>query len=151
MYGEQMASETNRKDDERGSIVVDWERSDYILLVEDDGDVSETVTDLLQEEGHRVICFPNGRQALEYLRQKVILPRVILLDFLMPHMNGWQFLAERRKDARLAEVPVVGISGSDRVDEDSLSPSVMQLLKKPVSLDALLVAVERCTPPPYIM
>ena len=124
--------------------IVEWERPDYILIVEDDGDVSESLTEVLEEEGHRVVSFEDGRLALDYLRQKIVLPQLIFLDFLMPHMDGWQFLSERRKDARIREVPVVGMSASDRVDERSLSQSVVQLLRKPVSLDSLLGAVRRC-------
>jgi CheY-like chemotaxis protein len=127
-----------------GARTVEWEGRDYILIVEDDGDVSETFADALQEEGHRVVSFQDARLALDYLRQKSVLPQLIFLDFLMPHMDGWQFLAERRKDARIAEVPVVAVSASDRVDERSLSRSVVGLLRKPVSLDALLGAVRRC-------
>jgi CheY-like chemotaxis protein len=123
--------------------MTEWEKPDYILVVEDDIAVSETFTEVLEEEGHRVVCFDDGRPALEYLRQKSILPQLIFLDFLMPHMNGWQFLAERRRDRRIAEVPVVGVSASDRVDEDA-ARSVVELLRKPVSLDALLGAVRRC-------
>jgi CheY-like chemotaxis protein len=123
---------------------VEWEGRDYILIVEDDGDVSETFTDALQDDGHRVISFQDARLALDYLRQKSVLPRLIFLDFLMPHMDGWQFLAEQRKDPRIAEVPVVGVSASDRIDERTLSRSVVQLLRKPVSLEALLEAVRRC-------
>jgi CheY-like chemotaxis protein len=132
----------------RDARIVEWEGKDYILVVEDDGDVSETVTEVLQEDGHRVVTFEDGRLALDYLRQKSILPRLILLDFLMPHMDGWQFLAERRNDDRIAEVPVVGISGSDRVDERSLSTSLVQFLRKPLTLDALLAAVRRCAASP---
>jgi CheY-like chemotaxis protein len=123
---------------------VEWEGRDYILIVEDDDDVSETFADALEEEGHRVVSFQDARFALDYLRQKSVLPQLIFLDFLMPHMDGWQFLAERRKDPRIAEVPVVGVSASDRVDERSLSRNVVQLLRKPVSLDALVDAVRRC-------
>src|SRR5205085_2680277 len=111
---------------------------------EDDFEVSETFTEVLEEDGHRVVSFEDARFALDYLRQKSVLPKMIFLDFLMPHMDGWQFLAERNKDDRICEVPVVGISASDRVDERSLSRSVVQLLRKPVSLDALLDAVRRC-------
>src|SRR5262245_19167270 len=84
---------------------VEWEEREHILIVEDDDDVSETYTDALQEDGHRVVSFQDARLALEYLRQKSVLPRLIFLDFLMPHMDGWQFLAERRQDPRIAEVP----------------------------------------------
>jgi CheY-like chemotaxis protein len=128
---------------------VEWEGSDYILVVDDDGDVSETFADALEEEGHRVVSFQDARFALDYLRQKSILPQLIFLDFLMPHMDGWQFLAERRKDPRIADVPIVGVSASDRVDERSLSRGVVQLLRKPVSLDALVAAVRRCASRPF--
>jgi CheY-like chemotaxis protein len=123
---------------------MDWEQKDYILIIEDDDDMSESLTEILQEQGHRVVSFGDGRLALDYLRQKSILPRVIFLDFMMPHMDGWQFLAEHRKDARLAKVPVVGISGSDRVHEQPVSPSLTHLLRKPVSFDAVVGAVLRC-------
>ncbi|HEX9296195.1 MAG TPA: response regulator [Polyangiaceae bacterium] len=124
--------------------MIDWEQRDYILIIEDDEDVSESLTEMLQEEGHRVVTFGDGRLALDYLRQKSILPKLIFLDFLMPHMDGWQFLAEYRKDGRLASLPVVGISGSDEVHEHTASHSLADLLRKPVSLDALLDAIERC-------
>jgi CheY-like chemotaxis protein len=129
--------------------IVEWEGKDYILLVEDDGDVSETLTEALQEDGHRVVTFEDGQLALDYLRQKSILPRLIFLDFLLPHMDGWQFLAEQCKDDRIADVPVVGMSGSDRVDERSLSKSLVQFLRKPLTLDALLGAVRRCASNPF--
>ncbi len=126
--------------------MIDWEQKEYILIIEDDDDVSETLTDMLQKEGHRVVTFADGRLALDYLRQKSVLPTLILLDFLMPHMDGWQFLAEYRQDRRIASTPVVGISGSDHVHRHSLAHSLADLLKKPVSLDALLGAVQRCVP-----
>lgn len=125
---------------------MDWEQKDYILIIEDDDGFSECVTEMLQERGHRVVTFGDGQLALDYLRQKSVLPRLILLDFLMPQMDGWQFLAERRKDARIATVPVVGISGSDRLDDEPPPSTLMQMLKKPVSLDALLGVVQRWAP-----
>ena len=58
----------------RDARIVEWEGKDYILLVEDDGAVSETLTEALQEDGHRVVTFEDGQLALDYLRQKSILP-----------------------------------------------------------------------------
>jgi CheY-like chemotaxis protein len=127
-----------------GSRIVEWEGSDYILIVEDDEDVSDSFTEVLQEDGHRVVTFEDGRLALDYLRQKSVLPRMIFLDFVMPRMDGWQFLAERKRDDRIAKVPIVGVSGSDRVDVSALSRGVVELLRKPVSLETLLGAVRRC-------
>jgi CheY-like chemotaxis protein len=125
---------------------MDWEQRDYILIVEDDDDMSESLTEILQEQGHRVVSFGDARLALDYLRQKSILPRLIFLDFMMPHMDGWQFLAEHHKDPRLARIPVVGISGSDRVSEHAHPTRIAHLLRKPVSFDAVIGAVQRCAP-----
>src|SRR5215216_5287370 len=117
--------------------LMDWEQNDYILIVEDDDRTVEGLTEMLQENGHRVVAFEDGRMALDYLRQKSILPRLILLDSAKPQTHGREFLVERRKDARLATVPVVGISAGDG-RESPISSSLAQMLTKPVSLDAVL-------------
>src|SRR5947207_15447872 len=82
---------------------------DYILIVEDDFDIREALTQILEDEGFQVRCASNGREALEVATSGPA-PRLILLDLMMPVMNGWQFRAEQLKDPRLAEVPVLVIS-----------------------------------------
>jgi DNA-binding response OmpR family regulator len=124
---------------------MDWEQNDYILVIEDDDRAVEGLTDMLQENGHRVVTFQDGRMALDYLRQKSILPRLILLDSARPQTHGREFLAERKKDARLAGVPVVGISAGD-MGAEPLSSSLAHMITKPVSLDAVLGVVQRWAP-----
>ncbi len=127
--------------------LMDWEQNDYILIIEDDDGVGQGLTEVLQENGHRVVSFEDGRMALDYLQQKSILPRLILLDSARPETKGREFLIERRKDARIAAVPVVDISGdSAPSNEPPLSSSFAQMLRGPVSLDAILGAVARCAP-----
>jgi two-component system, chemotaxis family, sensor histidine kinase and response regulator PixL len=125
---------------------MDWEKNDYILIIEDDDGVSQCLTDMLQENGHRVVTFEDGRMALDYLQQKSILPRLVLLDSTRAQTNGREFLAERRKDPRLAMVPVVGICAAESGHEAPLSSSLAQMLTKPVSRDAVLGAVQRWVP-----
>jgi DNA-binding response OmpR family regulator len=125
---------------------MDWEKNDYILIIEDDDGVGEGLTEMLQDNGYRVVTFGDGRMALDYLRQKSILPRVILLDSARPQTHGREFLAERRKDARIATVPVVGISASETNQDQPVSSSLAQMLTKPVSLDAVLGVVQRWAP-----
>ena len=126
---------------------MDWEKNDYILIIEDDDGVGEGLTEMLQANGHRVVSFEDGRMALDYLRQKSILPRLILLDSARPKTYGREFLAERRKDARISTVPVVGIGGGEAPSHDApLSSSLAQMLTKPVSLDAVLGVVQRWAP-----
>jgi DNA-binding response OmpR family regulator len=125
---------------------MDWEQNDYILVIEDDEGIGEGLTEMLQENGHRVVTFGDGRMALDYLQQKSILPRLILLDSARPQAHGREFLAERRKDARLSTVPVVGISGGESSQDAPLSSSIAQMLTKPVSRDAVLGVVQRWAP-----
>jgi DNA-binding response OmpR family regulator len=131
---------------------MDWEKNDYILIIEDDDGVGQGLTEMLQDNGHRVVSFEDGRMALDYLRQKSILPRLILLDSARPQTNGREFLAERRKDARISAVPVVGIAGGEIAGGEGanldapISTSLAQMLPKPVSLDAVLGVVQRWVP-----
>ena len=79
----------------------------FILLVDDDGDVRETIREALEEEGHRVTSAANGQEALSLLRDGKVRPDLILLDIMMPEMDGWAFRAEQRKHPELASIPVV--------------------------------------------
>ena len=126
---------------------MDWEQNDYILIIEDDDGVSQGLTELLQDNGHRVVTFDDGRMAIDYLRQKFILPRLILLDSVRPHTHGREFLAERRADARISSIPVIGIT-SEASLEPPISSSFAQMLTQPVSFDAVLGAVQRWAPAP---
>ena len=114
-----------------------------ILLVEDDLDVRETTTEILQDAGYRVIPAAHGEEALVYLRQTRELPGLILLDLMMPIMDGWQFRAEQEKDARLAEIPVVVMSAVAAGQEKARPIRPAAYLPKPVELDDLLEVAAR--------
>ena len=77
-----------------------------ILLVEDDEDIRETVFECLVEEGYRVHAATHGAEALAWLREGGR-PALVVLDLLMPVMNGAEFLASLRRDGALAPVPVL--------------------------------------------
>src|SRR5215203_3497351 len=91
-----------------------------ILVVEDNDDVREMMSITLQLEGHKVVTAANGRQALEVL-QRGTDPCMILLDLMMPVMNGWQFQEEVAKDPKLRDIPVVIVSAAagERVKKSS--------------------------------
>jgi DNA-binding response OmpR family regulator len=125
---------------------MDWEKNDYILIIEDDDGIGEELTEMLQDYGHRVVTFGDGRMALDYLRQKSILPRLILLDSARPQTHAREFLAERRTDARLSTIPVVGISANETSPDQPVTASLAHMLTKPVSLDAVLGVVQRWAP-----
>ncbi|XXT22232.1 response regulator [Sorangium sp. So ce429] len=112
-----------------------------ILVVDDDPDIRETLAELLQEEGYAVSSAAHGGEALSALRADPR-PGLILLDLMMPIMDGWQFRAEQKKDPELASIPVVIISATGR-DEFVSSLGAAQFLKKPINLEQLLAAVEQ--------
>jgi CheY-like chemotaxis protein len=107
-----------------------------VLVVEDDEGIREALVDLLDSEGFTVTSAVHGADALERLRQATELPDVILLDLMMPVLDGWAFRAEQRRDPKLSEIPVVVITASRNADVASLSPKAF--LKKPIDFDELL-------------
>ncbi len=112
-----------------------------VLLVEDDDDLRLTVCSLLRDEGMKVAAMANGVEALDWLHAHEP-PAVILLDLMMPKMNGVQFRQAQRAEPDLANVPVVLMTASrarqhiDAVDADDV-------LHKPLELEKLLSVLGR--------
>jgi CheY-like chemotaxis protein len=110
-----------------------------ILVVDDDRGAMEALSDILEYEGYHVQRAQNGLQALEHLQQTRTCPSLIILDLLMPVMDGWEFRMRQKEDPELAQVPVLVVTaigataGIDAVD----------VLHKPVDVDALLRTVAR--------
>jgi CheY-like chemotaxis protein len=121
------------------------QRDDYILIVEDDHDIREALTQILEDEGYPVRGAANGREALDAVATGP-LPSLILLDLMMPIMNGWQFRAEQMKDSRLSAVPVLVISADPGLQPKASALGVAGVLKKPIALDDLLSAVKAWCP-----
>jgi CheY-like chemotaxis protein/HPt (histidine-containing phosphotransfer) domain-containing protein len=120
-----------------------------VLLVEDDDSIREIVAEVLASRGYEVWQARNGREALDVLRKRVAAPpRLILLDLMMPDMDGRQFLAERRKEPALVPIPVIVLTAAGRTQ---VSPEleVAAWLSKPVELDRLLTTVAQYCPAPH--
>jgi CheY-like chemotaxis protein len=115
------------------------------MLVDDDTDIRETLTALLIEDGYAVTAYRNGKLALEALRRGQR-PAVILLDLMMPVMDGWEFRRAQLADPALDEIPVVLITaaGTERIRAEEFS----EVLRKPLKLERVLEAVARFVPPP---
>jgi CheY-like chemotaxis protein len=115
-----------------------------VLIADDDQDILETVGLVLRHKGYRVLTAPDGELALALLRTGER-PSLIMLDLMMPSMNGWQFRTEQSKDPELARIPVVAFTGARPGERNDLAH--IEQLQKPVSLDRLLETVERyCGP-----
>jgi CheY-like chemotaxis protein len=106
-----------------------------VLIVEDDEDLREMMAQLLTLEGYEAATVANGREALEYLHNASA-PNVILLDLMMPVMDGWEFRRQLEADPTLAPVPVIVLSALDQVRAVNIHAAAF--LKKPLDFDRLL-------------
>lgn len=113
-----------------------------VLIVEDDLAIREALTEILEDEGYCVAGASNGQEAIQWLRTTAP-PCLILLDLMMPVMNGWQFRAEQKQDPALAPVPVVVISADSDLRTKAASIEAVDFLAKPIELDRLLNTVEQ--------
>jgi CheY-like chemotaxis protein len=116
-------------------------RSRLVLVVEDDEELRELVREALELNDYRVVVAQEGQQALDALA-RIGPPRFVLLDLLMPGMNGWEFLERMRARPELADVPVVVCSSVP-----SEAPPGVRVMPKPLNFERLLsVAREYCAP-----
>jgi len=112
-----------------------------VLVVDDDRYIVEGLSDLLESEGYKVATATNGLDALDQLRRG-LRPSVIVLDLMMPTMDGWGFRQEQMKDAELKEIPVVVMTAAG-VSEGSVKTKFgdIEFLPKPSNDKAFLRAV----------
>jgi CheY-like chemotaxis protein len=116
----------------------------HVLVVEDDRVARQAVAWALEGVGYRVTQAANGREALDWLRGGPR-PDLIILDLLMPVMDGWEFLNEQRRDPALATIPVMVVSGADPASAREAVLSAAACLRKPVELEELEAKVSRLT------
>jgi CheY-like chemotaxis protein len=112
-----------------------------ILLVEDDVDVREGLADALRDLGFEVVTAVNGRDALNLLVERKVAPAVILLDLMMPVMDGYRFLEELRKHDGLAGIPIAVVTAGHGVDGARLGE--VPIIPKPIKLPQLKRTLER--------
>jgi CheY-like chemotaxis protein len=113
-----------------------------ILIVEDDAAIRDALTLLLRDEGYAVVGAPNGLEALRHLKENGP-PDLILLDLMMPVMDGWQFSKEQQQDPSLKGVPVVLLSANGNVQQRASMLGAVGFLQKPVEVAELLDAIHR--------
>jgi signal transduction histidine kinase len=111
-----------------------------LLIIEDDGDIREALAGLLAMEGFQVNGCSNGREALDWLRVSPK-PDLILLDLMMPVMDGWQFRVVQKDDPELATIPVLALSADSTAKAAAIDAEAY--LKKPVDYDTLVETIDR--------
>jgi CheY-like chemotaxis protein len=114
-----------------------------VLVVDDEPDVREALIDVLERAGWEVVAARDGADALDKLRHGPR-PAVILLDIMMPVMDGWQFRSLQRHDPELWDIPVVVLSANELMRGAAIDMGVDGFLKKPVKVERLISELERC-------
>lgn len=114
-----------------------------LLIVDDDADVREALASVLEDEGYKVLIAESGRAALETLRRGAR-PTLILLDLMMPVMDGYEFRARQLQDPDLAKIPVVVLTAG-AMDPRVEALGAVRSFRKPVSLERLLEALRAIT------
>jgi DNA-binding response OmpR family regulator len=126
-----------------------------LLVVDDDDDIRESLRDALTEEDYIVLTARNGMEALDMLHGLNGLPRpdIVLLDVMMPGVNGWGFLQAKNADVEVIDIPVVLLTAlrSDSVRAHDPRGACL-IVHKPISLEKLLAVLKcvrgRSMPPP---
>jgi CheY-like chemotaxis protein len=111
-----------------------------VLIVEDDPDLSEMIEQLLLLEGYQARRVGNGLEALEYLSQGNTAD-VILLDLMMPIMDGWEFRRRQQANPTISHVPVIVLSALEPTRRTEVS--AVAFLRKPLDFDRLLELIRQ--------
>ena len=114
-----------------------------VLVVDDDPSIQGFLAEALADEGYGVRTAANGREALAILQEWR--PDLILLDLMMPEMDGWAFRGEQRAMPRVSDVPVIVLSAARDLDARTRALKPAQVFPKPFDLEALLDTIERLT------
>jgi CheY-like chemotaxis protein len=128
--------------------VTDQQRTDaprVVLSVEDDPAIQSLITDVLEEEGYRVLNARNGAEAIELLDRTR--PDVVVLDLLMPVMHGWEFMETYAERTGGAKIPIVVVSVNAVLPRSFDRFGVRSCISKPFRINDLLQAVEDAVQP----
>ena len=123
------------------------ESKGWILIVDDDEDIRDAIALVLERRGYRAVGAFDGQDALDQLRAHDGAPALILLDLMMPRLNGVDFAKQFRSSSGVSQAPIVVLSGDSRARETAASLGAADCLSKPVDLMDLVDTVRRFVPP----
>lgn len=114
-----------------------------ILIVEDDKEIRETITEVLEIEGYKVYAAGNGQEGIDILRNCETPPGLIILDLMMPVMDGYGFRDMQNRDEMMAAVPTVLLSADSNLVDKARQLGVKNFIKKPVEIAELTSMANR--------
>lgn len=114
-----------------------------ILIVEDEKDIRKNLKKILEMEGYLVEQAENGKEALAILHSSTSLPAMIILDLMMPVMDGFEFRDQQEKIPKIATIPIAIMTADDHIDEKKMRIRAAAAMKKPASIQTILDTVKR--------
>jgi CheY-like chemotaxis protein len=114
-----------------------------IMIIDDDGGIRELITLYLAHNGYAAISASNGKEALDQLERDQVPPQLILLDLMMPVMDGAEFRQAQLAAPQLAGIPVIVMSAAENIESQAPALTANAYLPKPVDFDALLQLVQQ--------
>lgn len=122
--------------------------SKALFIVEDDEFIRSDLIELLLDEGYSVDAYKNGQEGWEALKARKKLPDLIILDLMMPLMDGYEFTEKLSEVPRLTTIPILVLSADARAKTKLSFPKIARYMKKPMDLDRFLVVVEELVSSP---
>lgn len=117
----------------------------HILVVDDDAEIRETIVEMLRDRGYEALGAGDGLEALDALRSRSPWC-LILLDLMMPNMDGWEMRKNQLADPAISTIPVVVVSATTDVPQVASSLHAVGFVTKPARLTQLIATVERHCP-----
>ena len=114
-----------------------------ILIIDDDAGIRQLLSVFLTHKGFTPLSAANGLEALTELQANAALPDLILLDLMMPIMDGAAFRSAQRADAALASIPVVVMSAAENIEAQAPALTADAYLPKPIDFDMLTGLIEQ--------
>jgi len=119
-------------------------RLSWVLIVDDDADIRDALSEILVDEGFPTATAANGREAIHWLQEQRPQSCVVLLDLMMPVMDGAGFLRAKQADRALRAIPVVIVSAAGAAFRFDRTPDVKETIAKPIEMPRLMAALESC-------
>lgn len=117
----------------------------HILIIEDDEVILSLLKELLESENYYISTADNGEMAFVVLAKEKSKPDLILLDLMMPVMNGFQFMKKQSEDPELKNIPVVVMSADSQIKEKLRNTTAITFFRKPVKIATIIEIIERLT------
>lgn len=116
-----------------------------ILVVDDESEIRDVITTVLEMAGYETVTARNGHEAMEtLLSSEDRLPAAIILDFVMPVMDGVEFRLKQRSDPALSHIPVILMTANNLVIDAAQDLGVLCILPKPFESARMLASVDLC-------